>query len=180
MLSNKWRRGIQNFALHRTERTPVRAGCSLQEATFDSEVGKEWYLYFGEEPPYASQYPSPIDLFAHIGAVNSPHGVLGFIAWQIAANLPQEVYVEQWLNINNPDTFRMLGELGSQTHLKLVIVDVSTAELTNMIEFENNFGFESSAPQLESIAVKTESDDFDAAKRYIEVNYTLDQLLGRD
>jgi hypothetical protein len=89
----------------------VRHGCALHRIAFDASVGEEVCAIYMEEPEFADQYSKvvPFNLIVHSGLVRTPHGVVAFIVWQIAASSPQEVMVEQYLNPQNIGTFRLIA-----------------------------------------------------------------------
>ena len=136
-------------------------------------------MFFGEEAGYAHGYASPMDLNATVGAVNTPSGPLGYIVWKIASGTPQEVMIEHWLNMHEDKTLRMLLEAGGQTHFKLVVYDIETNKLANMIEFENTFGLDSAAKTFAHLARQSEGDDFAAKQGFAMQNFTLADLVGK-
>ena len=74
-----------------------RHGCNLRSITFDRSIGEEICAVYMEEPAFADQYGKvhPFNLIAHTGLARTPHGVVAFIVWRIAAQSPHEVLIEQ-------------------------------------------------------------------------------------
>src|SRR5260370_42395836 len=98
---NRWTHGIKNFALPALPADlKGQHGCKLLRMTFDASVGEEICAVYMEEPDFCEQFGRvvPFDLIAHTGLARTPHGLVAFIAWQIAAHSPQEVMAEQYLN----------------------------------------------------------------------------------
>lgn len=178
IFENKWGHGTVQFEMSPIPVEDRHRGCSFHCIVFDSDVGAEWCLMFGEETGYAQGYSSQLDLNAIQGAANTPYGPIGYIVWQIAVGTPQEVMVEHWLNIHEAETLRLLLEAGGQTHFKLVIYDVSTGMLAEMIEFENTFELDDAARNFAQLARQSEAGVFANKQRYAMQNLSLDQLIG--
>jgi hypothetical protein len=177
---NRWTHGTRDFVLPPLPKDlKGRHGCSLQTATFDGSVGEEVYALYLEEPDYADKFSriAPFNLLVRFGLVRTPHGVVAFIIWLIAAGSQQEVTVEQYLNPQNIGALRLIASAANQTHFKLLIVDNQSSEICAFIDFENVFGFD----QLESTMVKAighePEGDFDAATEYVSNTMTIAELL---
>ncbi len=98
---NRWVHGQRNFILPPPPSDQKgRKGCKLLQTTFDQQIGDETYVLFMEDPKFSDQYSniSPFKLLAHCGLVRTPHGIVAFIVWQLAAGSSQEIMVEQYLN----------------------------------------------------------------------------------
>jgi hypothetical protein len=134
-----------------------------------------------EEPDFADQYSevSPFDLIVHSGLVRTPHGVVAFLVWQIAANSPKEVMVEQYLNPQNIGTFRLVASAANQTHFKLVVVNNQNGEVAAFVDFENLFRFDELVSAMATAIGHEPEGDFGAATQYVMNNLTISELLAR-
>jgi hypothetical protein len=134
-----------------------------------------------EEPDFADQYSevSPFDLIVHSGLVRTPHGVVAFLVWQIAANSPKEVMVEQYLNPQNIGTFRLVASAANQTHFKLVVVNNQNGEVAAFVDFENLFRFDELVLAMATAIGHEPEGDFGAATQYVMNNLTISELLAR-
>jgi hypothetical protein len=100
----------------------------LQSITFDRSIGDEICAVYMEESAFADQYSKvhPFNLITHTGLARTPHGVVAFIVWQIAAQSPQEVLIEQFLNPNNIGTIRLVASAANQSYFKLLVINNQT------------------------------------------------------
>jgi hypothetical protein len=158
-----------------------RQGCGLHRMTFDSRIGEEICAVYMEEPQFAEQFGdvAPFNLIAHTGLVRTPHGVVAFIVWQIAAHSPREVTVEQYLNPQNIGTIRLVASAANQTHFKLVVINNQTTEVTAFIDFENVFEFGELVSGM-ALAVGHEPEgDFEAATQHVMKTMTVQELMLR-
>jgi hypothetical protein len=178
-MNNQWRHGAVRFAIPALPPEARQRGCQFERITFDMAVGPEWTVLFKEDAPQARAYPDMLDMFAHAGAFMSRHGPAGYLVWQIAAGTPQEVHVTHWIDLHEPAAIQMLTEAGKQSHLKLVIYDLAAQDVANMIEFQNNFGFDRVADGFSGLAENSDRGDFGAAVHDLSETKTLDQFLGR-
>jgi hypothetical protein len=96
---------------------------------------------------------------------------------RIAAGSPQEVLIEQFLNPQNIGALRLVASVTNQTHLKLIVIDNQSSEVTAFVDFENVFGFDRlSAAMVEAIGHEPEGD-FGAAMKYVMTTTTIPDLL---
>jgi Helix-turn-helix domain len=177
---NQWRHGKQHLVVPPLSDAQLGAhGCSLQSATFDPDIGEEVYALYLEEPKFAKQYDgvNPFNMFAHTGATRTPHGIVGFIIWVIAAGSQAEITVEDFLNPQNIEELRLVSSAGSQTHFKLVIVNNMTSEVAAFVDFENVFGFDELAGGLAKLIGHEAVGDFATAMRYVMDNFSTEQLI---
>jgi hypothetical protein len=178
---NRWTNGARDFvfpALPANLRG--RHGCNLHLMTFDPAIGEEVCAVYMEDPSYVEQFSKvhPFNLIAHTGVARTPHGVVAFIVWQIAAHSPQEVMVEQYLNPQNIDTIRLVASAANQTHFKLIVINNQTAETAAFVDFENVFKFDRLVSGM-SLAIGHEPEgDFAAASQYFVKTMTVPQLLA--
>jgi hypothetical protein len=177
---NRWTLGTKNFVLSALpEDLKGRHGCALHRITFDASVGEEICAIYMEEPDFVDQYRevAPFNLIVHSGLVRTPHGVVAFIVWQIAANSPQEVMVEHYLDPQNIGTIRLIASAANQTHFKLVVIDNQNSEVAAFVDFENGFEFDQLVSAM-AIAIGHEPEgDFGAATQHVMNNMTVTQLL---
>jgi len=178
---NRWSGGKRHFVLPPLlEDLKGRHGCSLQRATFDKAIGEEIYVLYMEEPEFASQYSevSPFNLFANFGLVRTPHGIVAFVVWRIAAGSPQEVSIEQFLNPQNIGALRLVASVANQTHLKLIVIDNESSEVTAFVDFENVFDFDRLSAAMVSAIGHEPEGDFGAAMKYVMNTTTVPELLA--
>ena len=174
MKNNQWRHGEHEFALPPLPTEQIGSvGCNLLKLTIQPAIGDEVCVLFKDDPGYAEQYASvrPINMFAHTGAVNTPHGAVAFIVWQIAAGSPSECFFETFFN---PATSGpLIAEAGSQTRLKLIIVNNRTSAVTAFVDYENVFGLEELAEVMEQVDAPASGHDFQLATNHVLANIDL-------
>ncbi|OBV11151.1 hypothetical protein I603_1559 [Erythrobacter dokdonensis DSW-74] len=153
------------------------AGCNLVKLTVDSVIGDEVCVMFKEDPDYAEQYASvrPINMFAHTGAVNTPHGAVAFIVWQIAAGSPCEVFVETFFN--PAASGELISEAARQTHLKLIIINNRTSAVTAFVDYANVFGLDELAAFIEQMDAPASGQDFHLATNHVLTHIDLVSLV---
>jgi hypothetical protein len=98
--------------------------------------------------------------------------------WQIAANSPQEVMVEQYLNPENIGTFRLIASAAYQTHFKLVVVNNQSGEVAAFVDFENVFRFDDLVANMAAAIGYEPEGDFSAATEHVMKNFTIAGLLA--
>ena len=87
-----------------------------------------------------------LNLNLKAGIASTPHGPILFLIWwlpHIVNGRPLAFY-EQVLNLLNPQTSEILGRVADQTHLHVVVIDV-TGKTRNLFGYKNTFGFGESA-----------------------------------
>ncbi len=177
---NRWSHGTKNFVLPALpDDLKGRHGCKLYRMTFDASVGEEICAVYMEDPDFADQYGKvvPFNLIVHSGLARTPHGVVAFIVWQIAANSPQEVMVEQYLNPHNIGTIHLVASAANQTHFKLVVINNQNGDVAAFVDFENVFQFDQFVSAM-AIAIGHEPEgNFDAATKHVMSNMTIPELL---
>jgi hypothetical protein len=177
---NRWTHGTRNFALPALPADLTgRHGCNLWRMTFDRSIGEEICAVYFEEPDFADQFGElrPFNLIAHSGLARTPHGVVAFIVWQIAAHSPQEVLIEQFLNPNNIGTIRLVASAANQSHFKLIVINNQTTEVAAFVDFENVFEFGRLVSAM-GLAIGHEPEgDFSAASQHLMDTTTVQQLL---
>jgi hypothetical protein len=179
---NRWTHGTKNFVLPALPNDlKGRHGCKLYRMTFDAAIGEEICAIYMEEPNFADQFGEvlPFNLIVHSGLARTPHGVVAFIVWQIAANSPQEVMVEQYLNPHNIGTIRLVASAANQTHFKLVVINNQNGDVAAFVDFENVFGFDQLVSGM-AISIGHEPEgDFSAAMQHVMDNMTIPELLAQ-
>jgi hypothetical protein len=180
-IKNRWLLGVQNFGLSGWPQDLIgRHGCKLHRVTFDASIGEEICAIYMAEPDFAEQFGAvfPFNLIVHTGLIRTPHGVVAFIVWQIAASSPQEVLVEQYLNPQNIGTVRLVASAANQTHFKLLVINNQTAEVCAFVDFENVFKFDRLVSEM-AIAIGHEPEgDFEAAARHVMKRMTVPELIA--
>lgn len=180
--ANRWTHGERDFVFPALPaELKGRHGCNLRRMTFDKAIGEEVCAVYMEEPASVDQFRKarPFNLIAHTGLVRTPHGVVGFIVWQIAAHSPQEVMVEQYLNPQNIGTIRLVASAANQTHFKLIVINNQTAETAAFVDFENVFEFDLLVSGM-ALAIGHEPEgDFAAASQHVMKTMTVPELLAR-
>jgi hypothetical protein len=129
---NRWTLGTRDFVLPALPPDMKgRHGCKLHRMTFDASIGEEICAIYMEEPDFVDQFSEvrPFNLIAHTGLVRTPHGVVAFVVWQIAAHSPQEVLIEQYLNPNHIGKVRLVASAANQSHFKLLVINNQTRRL---------------------------------------------------
>jgi hypothetical protein len=177
---NRWKHGSRDFVLPPlSEDLKGRHGCSLQMAIFDKAVGEEVYVLYREQRDHADKFSqiAPFNLLVRFGLVETPHGVVAFIVWLIAAGSHQEVMVEQFLDPQNIGALRLVASAANQTHFKLVIIDNKSGQIYAFVDFENVFGFDQLASAMVRAIGHESEGNFVAATQYITNNMTLPKLV---
>lgn len=178
---NRWTHGTRDFVFPALSADlKGRHGCNLHRMTFDTTIGEEICAVYMEDPAYVDQFSKvhPFNLFAHTGLARTPHGLVAFIVWQIAAHSPQEVMVEQYLNPQNIGTIRLVASAANQTHFKLIVINNQTAETAAFVDFENVFEFDQLVSGM-ALAIGHEPEgDFGAATQHVMNNMTIPELLA--
>jgi hypothetical protein len=147
--------------------------------TFDPSIGEEICAVYMEEPAFADQFGEvhPFNLIAHSGLARTPHGVVAFVVWQIAAHSPQEILIEQFLNPNNIGTIRLVASAANQSQFKLLVINNRTTEVAAFIDFENVFGFDRLVSAM-ALAIGHEPEgDFAAASQDVMDTTMVQKLL---
>lgn len=178
---NRWSLGTKHFVMPAwPDDLKGRHGCALHRITFDASVVEEVCAIYMEEPEFADQYSKvvPFNLIVHTGLVRTPHGVVAFIVWQIAASSPQEAMVEQYLNPQNIGTFRLIASAANQTHFKLVVVNNQSGEVAAFIDYENVFRFDELVSTMATAIGHDPEGDFGAATQHVMKNFTIPELLA--
>jgi hypothetical protein len=178
---NRWTLGEAHFVVPPLPlKLRGRYGCSLHRALFDWRVGEEVYLTFREEPGYAEQYADvkPLTVIAKTGMMRTPHGAIGYVVWQIAVGTANQVAVDQYVNPHHPASVQLLADAGNQTHLKFVILNTVTGEVTVFVEFENSFALGELATGMAQAARDQPLGDFSAARLYAMDEIGAEQLLS--
>ncbi|NGQ92823.1 hypothetical protein G5V65_18180 [Rhodobacter sp. HX-7-19] len=181
IIDNQWRHGIKDFALPPLPREMRTYGCGFYRVTFDADVGDEVVVFFREEPPHAKglAHVQPMTLIAHKGIVSTPHGIVAYVVWQIAAGTPQETYVETFLNPFQFGTLKLVADASSQTHLKFLAYDLGSHEVVSMVDFENVFDLDQLLFQMAMNLGNEEEGDFSQAVQFIMSNASVMDLVTR-
>lgn len=174
MRDNRWKHGKREFVLPPLPPEQLgTVGCNLVKLTVDPAIGEEVCVLFKDDPGYAEKIASvrPISMFAHTGAVNTPHGTVAFIVWQVAAGSPCECFFETFFN---PATSGSLfAEAAEQTHLKLIIVNNRTSEITAFVDYENVFALGDMAEVVAKVEAPASRQDFQLATDHVLANINL-------
>lgn len=179
-IENKWTHGTTNLVLPTLPANlKGRHGCNLQRMTFDTAIGEEICAVYMEEPDFAAQFGQvvPFNLLAHTGLARTPHGVVAFIVWQIAAHSPQEVLIEQYLNPNNIGAIRLVASAANQSHFKLLVINNQNAEVAAFVDFENVFEFDRLMSAMVLATGHEPEGDFSAASQHVMDTMTVQELL---
>jgi hypothetical protein len=133
-----------------------------------------------EQPDYVQQFErvAPFNLIVHPGNVRTPGGIVGFIVWQIAADSPAEVLVEQYLNPYEIGTIRLVSSAASQTHFKLLVVNNQTSEVTALVDYENVFQFDEFASDMASSIGHEPNGDFGERTKHVMDHYSVAALVA--
>lgn len=181
MKQNRWLHGVRDFAFpHLPESQKGRHGCQFLTTTFDTVVGDEVYVVFMEEPEYVKQYAqvSPFNLLATTGLVRTPHGIVAYVVWRVAAGSPQEVLIEHYLNPHLIETLHLVSSAANQSDLKFLIINNRTGETGAFFHFKNTFVLDQLATAM-ILAIGHETEgDFHAAIEHVKNTMTIDDLLG--
>jgi hypothetical protein len=177
---NRLKPGLSNFSF--AELTPeLRThGCSLHRATFDPLVGPEVFAFFREDPGFAENLGDiePFTLIAHSGVAKTPFGTIGFIIWQIAAGVSQELFAEQYLNPTQKGALALLSEVAGQTNFKFVAINRETGDISVVVDFANTFGFDRLHAAM-CLALENDScSNFPEATEYVKQRYTVPELVA--
>ena len=142
----------------------------MESGGFDVIIGNPPYVVYSKVAPF--------DLIVHSGLVRTPHGIVAFLVWQIAASSPQEVMVEQYLNPQNIGTFRLISSAANQTHFKLVVVNNQSGEVAAFVDFENDFQFDELVSAMATPIGHEPEGDFGTATQHVMNNFTIAELLA--
>jgi hypothetical protein len=178
---NQWCHGDRHFVLPPLPDFLLGVwGCRLQRTTFDPEIGEEVHALYLEKPQYLQQLGGvhPFNMFARTGVVRTPHGIVAFIVWVIAAGSPVEVLVEQYLNPYEISAIHLLSSAANQTHFKLVVANNRTSEVTAFIDFENVFEFDKLVEGMARAIGHEPMGDFGAAMQHVMDNFSIKELMS--
>ena len=156
-------------------------GAQLQRATFDSSVGQEIFILILESPHKAGfpKLSQPSELRLKAGRASTSYGSIIFLLWTINLKQTRLATYEQFLNPHHLDTLRLLRDFAGQPFVKALMINSSTEEVVDMVEFPNTF----IDPRLLP-AVQIESNkppgNFDLARQEFQVENSIDDLLEMD
>lgn len=178
---NQWHHGAMDFALPPLPREMRTYGCGFYRMTFDPDVGDEVMVFFREQPPHAQGLADvrPMTLIAHKGIVSTPHGIVAYVVWQIAAGTAQETFVETFLNPFQIGTLKLVADAASQTHLKFLAYDLGAQEVVSMVDFDNVFDLDQLLFQMALNLGNEEEGDFSQAVQFIMANASVMDLVAR-
>lgn len=177
--NNHWQHGRRDFALPALAEEFQSYGCGFYRGEFDTDVGEEVFVFFRDMPPYAAGLATvqPMTLIPHKGIVSTPHGIVAYIVWQIAAGSKHESYVETFLNPFQFGTLKLISDAASQTNLKFLGYDLVAQEVVSMIDFENSFDLQDLLFQMALNIGNADEGDFSAAVEFIMSRTTVMDLV---
>lgn len=176
---NQWRHGRRDFALPRLTQEFQSYGCGFYRGKFDADVGDEIFVFFRDQPPYAAGLATvqPMTLIPHKGIVSTPHGIVAYVVWQIAAGSEHESYVETFLNPFQLGTLKLVSDAANQTHLKFLGYDLGTQEVVTMVDYENVFDLDALLFQMAMNIGHAEEGNFAEAVEFIMAQATVMDLV---
>ena len=179
-LQNKWMQG--EYVLRPPPLPAALVGsssCTLQQATFDTDIGREGYIAILEDPDYCAKLTSlsPFNFHSKSGAIRTSHGLILFFVFQIFEGERNECTYETFLNPYRIETIQMLSGAGQQSHLKVLLVNSVSAECCNWWEFDNTFNLNEVAANVARAIGNKPAGRFEDAQQEVRDNYSLDDLL---
>jgi hypothetical protein len=116
------------------------------------------------------------------GIAATAYGPVLFLIWWIPPVVngrPAAVY-EQVMNPLYSKTSEVLRRVADQTHLHVLVVDV-TGQVLNLFEYQNTFGFDRIRAAADGARVAwSGADNFLLAEQAHEQQYDTDELLARE
>lgn len=159
---------------------PPGSGVLFEEVTLDERIGPEAVALLIEPEPGELLAKKKLDLNLKAGIAATAYGPVLFLIWWMPPMVngrPAASY-EQVMNPLYPHTAEVLRRVAEQTHLHLVVTDM-TGQVVTVFEYQNTFGFSGIRAGVDAArAAWRGSSDFARAKQAYEVEYDLDKLLA--
>ena len=159
---------------------PPGSGVLFEEVTLDERIGPEAVALLIEPEPGELLAKKRLDLNLKAGIAATAYGPVLFLIWWMPpmVNGRPAAFYEQVMNPLYPHTAEVLRRVAEQTHLHLVVTDM-TGRVVTVFEYQNTFGFSGIRAGVDAARVAWRgSCDFSRAKQAYEQEYDLDKLLA--
>jgi hypothetical protein len=159
---------------------PPGSGVLFEEVTFDERIGPEAVALLIEPESDKLLAKKSLDLTLKAGIAGTAYGPVLFLIWWIPpiVNGRPTAFYEQVMNPLYPKTSEVLRHMAEQTHLHVVLTDV-TGQVLTVFEYQNTFGFDRIRAGVDGVrAAWRGPDDFAMAKGAYERVYETDDILA--
>src|ERR1035441_3121561 len=121
---------------------PSGSGVLFEEVTLDERIGPEAVALLIEPEPDELLGKRRLDLNLKAGVAGTAYGPVLFLIWWIPpiVNGRPTAFYEQVMNPLYPKTSEVLRRMAEQTHLHVVLTDV-TGQVVTGVEYRHTFGF---------------------------------------
>ncbi len=161
---------------------PPASGVLFEEVTFDERIGPEAVALLIDTKPAELLAKVSAQLNLKAGIAATAYGPVLFLIWWIPPVVngrPVALY-EQVMNPLYSKTSAVLRRVADQTHLHVLLVDV-TGQVLNLFEYPNTFGFDRIRAAADEARVAwSGSDNFPLAEQAYEQQYDIDELLASE
>ena len=159
---------------------PPGSGVLFEMVTLDERIGPEVVALLLDPEPDELLAKASLNLNLKAGIASTAFGPILFLIWWIPpiVNGRPSAYYEHVMNPLYSETSEVLCCVADQTHLHVVVIDV-TGQVLAVFEYQNTFGFAGIHAGVDGARVAwTGTDDFPRAKRAYEQQYDIDKLLA--
>ena len=161
---------------------PSRLGVLFEEVTLDERIGPEAVALLIDPKPAELLAKVRVTLNLKAGIAATAYGPVLFLIWWIPPVVngrPVALY-EQVMNPLYSKTSEVLRRVADQTHLHVLVVDV-TGQVLNLFEYQNTFGFDRIRSAADGARVAwSGADNFPLAEQAYEQQYDIDELLASE
>jgi hypothetical protein len=158
------------------------SGVLFEEVTLDERIGPEAVALLIDPKPAELLAKVSVQLNLKAGIAATAYGPVLFLIWWIPPVVngrPVALY-EQVMNPLYSKTSEVLRRVADQTHLHVLVVDV-TGRVLNLFEYQNTFGFDRIRAAADGAQVAwSGSDNFPLAEQAYEQQYDIDELLASE
>lgn len=159
---------------------PPGSGILFEEVTLDERIGPEVVALLIDPEPDELLAKASLNLNLKAGIASTEYGPILFLIWWIPpiVNGRPSAFYEQVMNPLYSTTSEVLRRAADQTHLHVLLIDVTGRVLT-VFEYQNTFGIHGILAGVDAARVAwPSSDDFRRAKQSYEQQYDIDKLLS--
>lgn len=159
---------------------PPGSGVLFEEVTLDKRIGPEAVALLIEPEPDELLAKRSLDLNLKAGIAATAYGPVLFLIWWIppVVNERPTAFYEQVMNPLYPNTSEVLRRVAEQTHLHLMVTDV-TGHVVTVFEYQNTFGFDGIRTAVDGARVAWRGPgDLTMAKGAYERDYEIDDILA--
>ena len=159
---------------------PPGSGVLFKEVTLDERIGPEAVALLIDPEAVELRAKASLNLNLKAGIASTTYGPILFLIWWIPpiVNGKPSAFYEQLMNPLNSKTSEILRRVADQTHLHIVVMDL-TGQVLTVFEYQNTFGFDGIRAAVDGARVAWPgTDDFPRAKRAYEQQYDIEKLLA--